>query len=145
MSIATILGILKGVFAFFGSPLGRYVGYGMIALTVYGAGELHGRRVEGEKFDAAVTAAKAAAKAQDDKAAEQQRKDAEDAISELKDQKGKSDARVSELEAQLKQNPDLAGCVYGTGGKPPVGVRNSGRARAVGTPAARPAVVPPAR
>lgn len=44
MSIASILTMLQGAWAFLTSPVGRYVGYGLIALAVYGAGFLRGEQ-----------------------------------------------------------------------------------------------------
>lgn len=117
--------IIQGIIAFFSTSVGKYVGYGLIAVAVFAAGDLRGSRIERAKCEAAAQAARIAAQEQDKKANDDQMADNAAAIDDLNTQKDKANARVTELEAQLKSRPKGASCDYGPDGKPSTGgVRN---------------------
>lgn len=135
-------------FAFFTSPLGKWAGIGLVGVLLFFAGDIRGRRIEHAKCEAAAKAAIIAANQQDSKARKEVADQSESTIADLKTQKDKSNARVVELENQLRTMPMDAPCLYGAGGQPASGrVRNDGgnaspRTGNARTP--RPAAVSPA-
>lgn len=137
------LSIVSVVISFFGSPVGKWVGYGLIAVAVYGAGDIRGRRVEHAKCEAAARAAQEAANKQDAQAREDARKNDQDTIASLQDLKGKSDAELAKLKLQLSALPTDAPCLYGVDEQPANRVQRAppgSGARDKGHP--RPALVP---
>lgn len=109
------------ILAFITSPIGRWVGVGLIGVSLFFAGELRGRRIANEKCEAAAQAARIAANQQDSKARKEVSDQSEATISSLNEQKDKANARVAELETQLKTIPLDAPCLYGADGKPATG------------------------
>lgn len=106
------------ILGFFASPLGRWVGIGLIGVVVFFAGELRGRRIANAKCEAAAQAAKRAADQQDAKARSEVQQQAEATINDLRSQKEKADARLVLLSQELSTRPTDAPCLYGAGGKP---------------------------
>lgn len=139
-----VFAIITAALKFITSPVGRYIGLGAMLIVVYFAGDVHGRRIEYAKCQKAAEAARVAAAAQDQRAAEVVRRDADGVIAELKDQKDKSDAKIAELEARVRSRPGGAPCVYGPRGEPAGGVRDNGRPRASAPRPSGPAVLPSA-
>lgn len=116
ISFATIIKIIT-------SPVGKYIGAGLILLAAYTAGDIRGRRAESHAWKAATAEAIQKAKEQDRIAHEQAAKDDQATIAQLKTEKDQSDARIAELEDQLQSRPADPACVYGRGGKPAGGLR----------------------
>lgn len=115
------LAIFSAVTAFFGSKLGRVVGIGLIAVAVYGAGEVRGRRVATEACKAAAERAEKAAGTQDRVAQQGQDVDNTATLDMLQKQKEKADATIADLQFQLNARPLSAPCLYGPNGKPATG------------------------
>lgn len=115
------LAILSMVTSFFGSALGRYIGIGLIAVAVYAAGEVRGRRVATDACKAAAFKAKEAAKTQDQVAQENVNVDNDATVDMLQKQKEKADGTIASLQLQLNARPLSAPCLYGPNGRPASG------------------------
>lgn len=132
------------ILGFLTSPLGRWVGIGLIGVTLFFAGEFRGRRIANEKCEAAAQAAKEAAVAQDRKAQQQLDANNSSTMDELSKQKDAADARIRDLEKTLADG--IIECVYGPDGKPVTGgVQSRPGSGAGNAPASRPARVPTPR
>lgn len=143
-----ILTAISAAVSFLTSPIGRWVGIGLIGAALFFAGDLRGRRIAGEKCEAKARAAEVAANLQDKKARVEVAQQSEATIMELNKQREAANARVSELELQLAGRPFDAPCLYGADGKPATGrVRNDGGSvpRASNPRASGPASLPAAR
>ena len=138
--ISTVVGSAKTAIAFFNSPLGRAVGMGAIALAIYTAGEVRGRRVATEACKAAAEKAQTAAVTQDRVAQSGQDADNASTFDMLQKQKEKADATIAQLQLELQARPQVAPCLYGPDGKP-ASVRVRG---ADANPGARNPANPPA-
>lgn len=140
------MGALLGIVSFLTSPIGRWVGIAGIGALLFFAGEFRGRRIANEKCEAAAAAARQAADKQDEKARTEVSQQSETTLNELRGQKEKSDARIAELENELRLRPLDAPCLYGADGKPATPrLRQPSTAPRTGNPpASRPAGVPPA-
>ena len=140
---------ITGAIAFLSSPIGRWLGIGVIAVAVFFAGDLRGRRIANEKCEAAARAARGAADKQDDKARTEVRQNDDQTIADLRGQKEKADATIAQLQLQLNAMPLDAPCLYGADGKPATRrVRQPAESpapRAGNPPASRPSVLSPTR
>lgn len=118
------MGTLLGIFSFFGSPLGKWAGIGLLSVAVFFAGELRGRRIANEKCEARAQEAIRAANQQDANARKEVQQQSEATINDLRGQKEQADARLALLEKELSIRPLDAPCMYGADGKPASRVRS---------------------
>jgi hypothetical protein len=109
--MAALLGLLQ----FFLSPIGRWIGVGVLIGAAYLAGDVRGRRIEYAKCEEAAKAAQQAADAQDLQAALDANADASKVVEQLKKQKETADAQIAELKNRLTtvSVPVGAPCLYG--------------------------------
>jgi hypothetical protein len=117
------MGILGVIYAAVPSVVWKFLGIVAIAGSLYAAGDLHGRRIEHAKCEAAAKAAQEAANAQDIQAAKDNERAAVDTANQLTEQKKEDDATIQALQTQLKLRPADAPCLYGDGGDPASVVR----------------------
>lgn len=119
---------LRGAVAFIPPTVWKGIGIAVLVVSIYLAGDVHGRRIETAKCEAAAAAAQKAADQQDIQAANELRDQATQVSDSLRNQKKVDDDAIDALRARLASRAPNAKCQYdGTNADPGDAPRRSAR------------------
>jgi hypothetical protein len=102
---------LRGIIAFIPAFIWKWLAIGLIAVVIFYAGDVRGRRIEHAKNQAAIEAAQAAANRQDQQAQTDVNTQDAEVTKQLMEQKKVDDAAIEDLQRRLaaaKQDADRA-------------------------------------